>query len=81
MHITGPYAAFALLWNVRNALDKRGFDFNRIVVSGRFDAEKIEQFRLQDVPVDSFGVGSSLFRDRYDSLRTSCVSRDSRCPR
>ncbi len=55
-----------LVWNVRKALDAHGFEHVRIVVSGGFDAEKIEQFRSQSVPVDAYGVGSSLFRDRYD---------------
>lgn len=55
-----------LVRNVREALDAEGFDAVRIVVSGGFDAEKIEQFRALGVPVDSYGVGSSLFKDRYD---------------
>lgn len=55
-----------LVRNVREALDAEGFDAVRIVVSGGFDAEKIEQFRRLGVPVDSYGVGSSLFKGRYD---------------
>jgi nicotinate phosphoribosyltransferase len=55
-----------LVWNVRHALDDAGFDHVRIVVSGGFDADRIREFRRQDVPADSFGVGSSLFKDRYD---------------
>lgn len=55
-----------LVRNVRQALDAEGFNAVRIVVSGGFDAEKIEQFRRLGVPVDSYGVGSSLFKDRYD---------------
>ena len=38
----------------------------QIVVSGGFDAEKIRHFEELGVPVDSYGVGSSLFKDRYD---------------
>lgn len=55
-----------LVWNVRNALDAAGFDKVKIVVSGGFDVEKIRLFADEKVPVDSYGVGSSLFKDTYD---------------
>jgi len=55
-----------LVWNVRNALDAEGFSDVRIVVSGGFDADKIRRFEAERVPVDSYGVGSSLFRGQYD---------------
>lgn len=55
-----------LVWNVRKALDDAGFEHVQIVVSGGFDAEKIRRFEDLGVPVDSYGVGSSLFKDRYD---------------
>lgn len=55
-----------LVWNVRQALDEAGFPNVKIVVSGGFDVEKIRHFADQDVPVDSYGVGSSLFKDTYD---------------
>lgn len=55
-----------LVENVRNALDTAGFNWVQIVVSGGFTAEKIRHFERLGVPVDSYGVGSSLFRDRYD---------------
>lgn len=55
-----------LVWNVRDALDREGFAEVNIVVSGGFDAEKIREFESQNVPVSSYGVGSSLFKDRYD---------------
>ncbi len=55
-----------LVRNVRSALDDAGFDGVRIVVSGGFNAEKIQRFESEGVPVDSYGVGSSLFADRYD---------------
>jgi len=38
----------------------------KIVVSGGFTVEKIRQFEEQDVPVDMYGVGSSLFQGRFD---------------
>jgi nicotinate phosphoribosyltransferase len=55
-----------LVWNVRNALDADGFHDVRIVVSGGFDADRIRDFQRHGVPVDSFGVGSSLFGGRFD---------------
>jgi nicotinate phosphoribosyltransferase len=55
-----------LVWNVRRALDGEGFSHVRIVVSGGFTVEKIRAFEEQRVPVDSYGVGSSLFAGRFD---------------
>src|SRR5438270_834373 len=55
-----------LVRNVRGALDKEGFQFVKIVVSGGFTVEKIRQFEEEDVPVDMYGVGSSLFQGRFD---------------
>jgi nicotinate phosphoribosyltransferase len=55
-----------LVWNVRRALDAEGFRDVKIVVSGGFTAEKIEVFESLGVPVDAYGVGSSLFAGRFD---------------
>lgn len=55
-----------LVHNVRDALDAAGHDHVRIVVSGGFTVEKIREFEELGVPVDSYGVGSSLFQGRYD---------------
>jgi len=55
-----------LVWNVRQALDRDGFKDVKIVVSGGFTVEKIRQFEEQGVPVDAYGVGSSLFQGRFD---------------
>ena len=55
-----------LVWNVRKALDAAGFPHVRIVVSGGFTVEKIRQFEEGGVPVDAYGVGSSLFQGRFD---------------
>ena len=38
----------------------------RITVSGGFTPEKIRRFEEEGVPVDSYGVGSSLFRGQFD---------------
>lgn len=55
-----------LVWNVREALDREGFSHVRIVVSGGFTVEKIREFEALKVPVDAYGVGSSLFQGRFD---------------
>lgn len=55
-----------LVRNVRRALDAAGFTGVKIFVSGGFTAEKIRAFEAQDVPVDGYGVGSSLFGGRFD---------------
>lgn len=55
-----------LVWNVRRALDDAGHQQVRIVVSGGFTVEKIRAFEEAGVPVDSYGVGSSLFSGRFD---------------
>jgi nicotinate phosphoribosyltransferase len=55
-----------LVWNVRRALDRENFQHVRIVVSGGFTAEKIRQFEELKVPVDAYGVGSSLYQGRFD---------------
>ncbi len=51
---------------VRDELDAGGFDAVHIVVSGGFDAERIRAFEAAGVPVDSYGVGSSLIRGAND---------------
>jgi nicotinate phosphoribosyltransferase len=55
-----------LVRKVRGALDAEGFDGVRIVVSGGFTADKIRAFESAGVPVDVYGVGSSLLRGSND---------------
>jgi nicotinate phosphoribosyltransferase len=55
-----------LVRNVRAALDAGGFQHVEITVSGGFDPDKIRRFEAEGVPVDSYGVGSSLFRGQFD---------------
>jgi nicotinate phosphoribosyltransferase len=55
-----------LVRNVRGALDTAGFQQVRIYVSGGFTVDKIRDFERQGVPVDGYGVGSSLFQGRFD---------------
>jgi nicotinate phosphoribosyltransferase len=55
-----------LVRKVRAALDEDGFERVRIVASGGFTVEKIESFERLGVPVDAYGVGSSLIRGEND---------------
>ena len=55
-----------LVRKVRDALDADGFERVRIVVSGGFDIAKITEFERNGVPVDAYGVGSSLIRGSND---------------
>ena len=55
-----------LMRRVRQALDEDGFERVRIVASGGFTVEKIEAFERLGVPVDAYGVGSSLIRGEND---------------
>jgi len=55
-----------LVRKVRAALDEDGFERVRIVASGGFTVDKIEAFERRGVPVDAYGVGSSLIRGEND---------------
>jgi nicotinate phosphoribosyltransferase len=55
-----------LVRKVRDALDADGFERLRIVASGGFDVAKIRRFEQDGVPVDAYGVGSSLIRGAND---------------
>jgi nicotinate phosphoribosyltransferase len=55
-----------LVRNVRDALDADGFERVRIVASGGFTAGKIRDFEQRGVPVDAYGIGSSLIRGAND---------------
>jgi nicotinate phosphoribosyltransferase len=55
-----------LVRKVRAALDGAGFGNVQIVVSGGFTVAKIRAFEERGVPVDAYGVGSSLIRGEND---------------
>lgn len=50
----------------RRILDENGHKDVKIIVSGGFKPEKIRMFEEQGVPVDSYGVGSSLIQGEFD---------------
>ena len=55
-----------LVYKVRESLDENGFESIKIVVSGGFTVDKIREFERLGVPVDAYGVGSSLIRGAND---------------
>src|SRR5436309_8412404 len=55
-----------LVEKVRGALDGAGYRDVRIVVSGGFTVDRIREFEAKGIPVDAYGVGSSLIRGDND---------------
>lgn len=51
-----------LVFALRDAFDSEGFEHVKIVVSGGFTMEKIKAFEELRVPVDMYGIGSSLLK-------------------
>ncbi len=66
-----------LVERVRDALDRYGFEGVKIVASGGFTVDKIHEFERLGVPVDAYGVGSSLIRGAND-FTADVVSTDGR---
>ena len=65
-----------LVWKVRDALDAAGHERVRIVVSGGFTVDKITDFETSGVPVDAYGIGSSLIRGSNDFTADIVVTDD-----
>lgn len=55
-----------LVYKARQVFDEHGLHDLKIIVSGGFDAERIDLFEKLAVPADSYGVGSSLFKEKID---------------
>ena len=51
---------------VREGMDREGFSYVKIIVSGGFNPERIEHFAKEKVPVDAYGVGSALVHGEND---------------
>ena len=47
-----------LVFALREALDKEGFNYVKIIVSSSFGPEKIKEWKALGVPVDLYGVGT-----------------------
>lgn len=55
-----------LVRKARREFDRWGCRNLKIIVSGGFDAARIERFESLKLPVDAYGVGSSLLRHKID---------------
>ncbi|AKJ65100.1 hypothetical protein [Kiritimatiella glycovorans] len=55
-----------LVESTRRELDRHGYEHVRIIVSGGFHPDRIRMFEDMAVPVDAYGVGSSLMRGHWD---------------
>jgi len=55
-----------LVWKARRYFDKMGLQDLKIMVSGGFGTERIDLFERLGVPVDLYGVGSTLLRHKID---------------
>lgn len=51
-----------LVFALRRVLDEEGYGHVKIVVSGGFTEDRIRKFEERKVPVDMYGVGSSLLK-------------------
>ncbi|TWI56930.1 nicotinate phosphoribosyltransferase [Halalkalibacter nanhaiisediminis] len=51
-----------LLFALREALNKEGFQHIKIIATGGFNAERIQVYEEAGVPVDIYGVGGSLLK-------------------
>ena len=68
-----------LVYKTRNALDKEGFNNIKIIVSGGFNPEKINEFESKGVPVDAYGVGSALLQGTYDFTADVVLREGKQC--
>lgn len=51
-----------LIFALRKALDDEGYQHVKIIVSGGFSESRIREFEKNFVPVDMYGIGSSLLK-------------------
>ena len=52
-----------LIYALRKILNDHGFNYVKIIVSSGFTAEKIDEWTKEGVPVDMYGVGTSLINN------------------
>ena len=55
-----------LVENVRTALDRERFSTVKILGSGGFNEERIYEYEKAGVPLDGYGVGSSILQGNFD---------------
>ncbi|MBE6135699.1 MAG: nicotinate phosphoribosyltransferase [Erysipelotrichaceae bacterium] len=67
-----------LIFALRKALDDEGFTYVNIVVSSGFGADKIKQWKKDNVPVDLYGVGTSFVNNMTCGFTGDLVVLDGR---
>lgn len=65
-----------LIFALRDALDLNGFNYVKIIVSSSFTAEKIAEWVKLGVPVDTYGVGTSLVNNMTVGFTGDLVELD-----
>lgn len=68
-----------LVWKARKEFDCWGCQKLKILVSGGFNEERIEHFEKLKVPVDGYGIGSSLFRKKVEITADVVECKSKRC--
>ncbi len=56
-----------LVFKARKEFDKIGADNLKIIVSGGFNERKIDLFEKLNVPVDGYGIGSSILKKKLEA--------------
>jgi nicotinate phosphoribosyltransferase len=65
-----------LIYALRKALNEAGCDWVKIVVSSGFTAKKIDEWTAEGVPVDMYGVGTSLVNNTTCGFTGDLVELD-----
>ena len=65
-----------LVFALREALDKEGFNYVKIIVSSSFTKEKIAEWKKIGVPVDMYGVGTSFVNNMTSGFTGDLVMLD-----
>ena len=65
-----------LIFALRDALDKEGFNYVKIVVSSSFGLEKIKEWKKLGVPVDMYGVGTYFVNNTTCGFTADLVMLD-----
>jgi nicotinate phosphoribosyltransferase len=68
-----------LVEKVRGELDRAGYGAVKIVASGGFTVDRIRDFEAAGMPVDAYGVGSSLIRGQNDFTADVVLLEGSPC--
>lgn len=65
-----------LIYALRKALDEKGYSWVKITVSSGFTAKKIDEWTKEGVPVDTYGVGTSLVNNTIVGFTGDLVELD-----